>query len=88
MCKNLIEPGKNRDNYWTNADLIKQLQEKVYYALNATSLNLKGGGKNVSLMRNGWFFKDQEKIIQPMQFSDQPQIQKGICTILEERKLW
>ena len=53
-------------------------------ALNAASLNLKDDGKNVPLMRDEWFYKNQEKIIQPMQFPNQPQIQKEIRTILEE----
>ncbi len=56
-------------------------------ALNARKLNLKDGGKNTPLLRDGFFFNDSdEKIIHPMQ--TEAGIQKGLRRILQERKLW
>ena len=31
-AREFIKAGKNRDGYWTNADLIKQFKEKAYKA--------------------------------------------------------
>lgn len=53
----------------------------------SSNLNLGDGGKNCQPIRNGWYInKDEEKIIQNMQYENG--IQKGIKQILLERDLF
>jgi hypothetical protein len=54
-------------------------------ALVANRLNLSDGGKNVKLMRSGWYMgPNGERCVQPMQINGK---QKGVRTILAERGL-
>jgi hypothetical protein len=58
-------------------------------ALKARCLNKSDGGKNVPLLRPGWFLKEGIRVVQSMQFSVNGQLkQKGIQRILQERGLW
>jgi len=54
-------------------------------SLQASKMNLNPGGK-VPKMKNGWYIKDGERIIQQMQ--NEEGIPKGIRAILAERGLW
>lgn len=108
----MIEPGKNKDGYWTNADLVNQLRKVAplfsrthpgckglfvfdnsqnHHAappdgLSTASMNVSDGGKRGNLlMRDGWFIKNGEKIIQKM--VDANGVAKGLETILMERGL-
>lgn len=109
----IIHPGKNNDGYWTNDDLVKQLEDVMPLfegfhpgdelifafdnsqnhhamapdALVASRLNKSDGGKNVPLLRDGWYHDIHgDKIIQRMQTADGKQ--KGVERILLERGLW
>ena len=55
--------------------------------LDAGKLNLTDGGKNVPMLRDGWYMKDGERVVQKMQHNDAEgkPVQKGLRTILEER---
>lgn len=60
-------------------------------ALLASRMNLRPGGKQAR-MRDGWFMRNGQKVIQPMtfpknhpEFPDEP---KGIKQVLLERDLW
>ena len=58
-------------------------------ALRARSLNKADGGKNVPLLRDGWFIKDGVRVEQAMQIQSNGQLlQKGVQRILQERGLW
>jgi len=58
-------------------------------ALKARYLNKSDGGKNVPLLRPGWFLKDGSRVVHTMQVSSNGQLkQKGIQRILQERGLW
>jgi hypothetical protein len=61
-------------------------------ALWVTLMNLGPGGKNVPQMRDGWFTRDGEKIIQSMVMPEDHQTDpgkpKGIRQVLVERGLW
>ncbi len=105
----IIEPGKNHDGYWTNDNLVNQLQVVIPLfeathpncdlvfafdnsqnhhayapdALVASRMVLKDGGKNAPLLRNGYYHKNGELVLQPMQLPDGSP--KGIRTLLTER---
>jgi len=55
-------------------------------ALVATKMNLGPGGKNIKHMRDGYFLKEGEKVIQKME--DVNGVPKGIKAVLIERGLW
>lgn len=58
-------------------------------ALRARNLNKSDGGKNVPLLRPGWYTKDGNTIVQSMQVDNNGLLrQKGIQRILQERGLW
>jgi len=109
----MVKPGKAGDGYWTNKDLIEQLESraipifKILHpdcvglfifdnsanhhayepgALRADNLPLKDGGKNVKIMRAGWFERDGVRYIQNMQTDDG--VTKRLESILRERNLW
>ncbi|CAG8506348.1 8788_t:CDS:2, partial [Diversispora eburnea] len=85
-ARNLIEPGKNRDGYWTNADLIKQLQEKVipiFNELHSTSIGLFCFDSS----QNHQSCTPDALNAVSLNLKDGGK-NKGICTILEERGLW
>jgi hypothetical protein len=54
-------------------------------ALLASKMNLGDNGKNVPLMKDGWFEQAGHRVSQPMQNEKEP---KGIKTVLMERGLW
>ena len=54
--------------------------------LDVTKLNLSDGGKNVPLLRAGWYMKDGQRFVQNMQ--TEAGVQKGLRTILIERGKW
>lgn len=60
-------------------------------ALLTSRMNMRPGGKQAKL-RDGWYIKDGQKIIQPMCFpgvhSEFPGMQKGIKQVIVERGLW
>jgi hypothetical protein len=56
------------------------------HALNAKVLTIKDGRKNIKPQRNGWFIRNGQKCVQPMQ--DAQGVQKGFKTILAEHGLW
>ncbi len=60
-------------------------------ALRVSHMNLRPGGKQAR-MRNGWFMRGNEKVMQPMVFpADHPQYPnqpKGMQHVLQERGLW
>ncbi len=107
-----IEPGKGKDGWWTNADLVAQAEkvtqlfEAVHPGCQAlflfdnsqnhhaapptglcvTNLNKTDGGKNMNRnVRDGWYMKENERVVQPMCHADG--IPKGVETILMERGL-
>ena len=55
-------------------------------ALVASRMNLNPGGKDVPIMRNGWFMRDGVKVVQTM-VNEQAE-PKGIKAVLVERGLW
>ena len=58
-------------------------------ALRVRNLNKSDGGKNVPLLRQGWFMRDGNRTVQSMQFESNGEVrQKGIQRILQERGLW
>ncbi len=85
--------AKHGDGYIA-AILVDHSQGHSAYAedaLRATHMNLRPGGKQAR-MRNGWYKRNGETIIQPMIFPpdhptypDQP---KGMQHVLQERGLW
>jgi hypothetical protein len=60
-------------------------------ALLTARMNLRPGGKQARL-RDGWFIKNGERVIQPMNFppgySEFPDMPKGMRQVLVERGLW
>ena len=60
-------------------------------ALLASRMNLRPGGKQ-AWMRDGWFVRDGQKVVQPMNFpkdhAEFPDQQKGMKQVLLERGLW
>ena len=57
-------------------------------ALNANKMNLKNGGANQRLMRNGWYLvPDGTRVVQKM-VCDDGRTSKGLVQVLEERGLW
>ena len=59
-------------------------------ALRVQKMN-KGTGEQQPFLRDGWFEKDNQRHIQPLNFFKQENdvlVQKGIQMILEERSLW
>ena len=60
-------------------------------ALLASRMNLRPGGKQ-SRMRDGWFTRDNQKVIQSMVFASDhlefPNQPKGMKQVLQERGLW
>ena len=68
-------------------DISMNHHAKASDALVAGYLNLSGGGINTPKLRSGWFVNSAgEKVVQEMQ-NEQGQ-QKGLRTILQERRLW
>jgi hypothetical protein len=63
-------------------------QSRAPDALDAMALTLKdgGGGKRKRRPRDGWFMRDDIRVVQPMVFEDGSM--KGLKTILSERNLW
>jgi hypothetical protein len=61
------------------------------YALLTARMNLRPGGKQAQLC-DGWFIKNGERVIQPMNFppgySEFPDMPKGMRQVLVERGLW
>jgi hypothetical protein len=60
-------------------------------ALLASRMNLRPGGKQAR-MKDGWFMRNGQKIVQPMTFPGRhpefPNQPKGMKQVLEERHLW
>jgi len=55
-------------------------------ALISNRMNLNRGGAHAPVMRDGWFFKNGEKVAQSM--NDPTGVPKGIKVVLMERGLW
>lgn len=54
-------------------------------ALVASKMNTGPGGKNVEPMRDGWYTRNGQRVVQPMQ--DEQGTPKGMKAVLEERGL-
>ena len=57
-------------------------------ALSVSKMNLKDGGANQRLMRNGWLMSAEGMIIQQTMVLDDGKTSKGLQRVLSERGLW
>ena len=99
----VITPGKNDDGWWTANDLLLQIREAALpmfeelhpncVGIFLCDMNLGSGG-NQSKLRNGWFEKNDVRVVQEMVYSpacadlSMAGQAKGIKTVLKERGLW
>lgn len=57
-------------------------------ALSVSNMNLRNGGANQRLMRDGWFIDSQGNRLQQKMVMDDGVTSKGLAQVLKERGLW